>query len=306
MLMQQIINGATIGLVYSLMGLGFSLVWATAQTINFSQGAIFSLGGYAVYTMLITVLINVTSGLDSVSGMLSLFLVLSCIGLSILVGILVGSGVEKFYFRPLREAPELAPLLGSTGIGLVVYNLINLLWGTQNRGLPNILPQGGIHIGDAQVSYVQIIVLAVTCVVVYGIHLILQKTKIGKAMRATSWDLRAAKLMGINTNHMILIAFAIACALSSTGGMLVALYYGSISPFMGFSITVKGLAAAVLGGFGNPMGAIVGGISLGIVEALTSAYVTTDWKDFMSYSVLILVIVFFPSGLFGRKKAEAL
>lgn len=125
-------------------------------------------------------------------------------------------------------------------------------------------------------------------------------------MRATSWDLRAAKLMGINTDQVILVAFIMATSLSSVGGLLVALYYGSISPFMGYSVAIKGLAAAVLGGFGNPMGAIVGGISLGILEALGAAYIASDWKDFVAYSVMIIVIVFFPSGLFGRNKSEAL
>jgi branched-chain amino acid transport system permease protein len=295
---QQIINGRTIGSFYALVALGYTMVYGVLKMINFAHGGFFMWGAYLGLTGLAVVI-----GVFSASGPWVI------IPVGILVILIVASAgvlVERVAYRPLRNAGRLAPIISALGVAFVLESLARNLYGASWKTYPTgITPQGGFKlIGDVRITYMQIGVLVISFVLMAGLYLFVQRTRIGTAMRAVSLDPGVSQLMGINVNRIISIVFLIGPGLGGIAGMIVALYYGSFDFTLGWTFGLKAFIAAILGGIGNIPGAMVGGMLLGIIETLASGYISPQWKDVIAYAILILILILRPTGLLGERMAE--
>ena len=291
--LQQLVNGITLGGVYALIAVGYTMVYGVIQLINFAHGEIYMLGAFLAYTM-VTVL-----GLPFFAAFILTMLICSCFGIIL----------DFIAYRPLRNAPRLAALITAIGMSIFLQNLALMIWGSQIKSyprevLPAIFQQPALAVGDVVLTWLQIFILSITVVCMIILHLIIHKTKIGTAMRAISQDKPTSALMGIGVNRVISFTFAIGSAMGGMAGVLVGLYYNAIFPTMGYIAGIKAFAAAVLGGIGSVPGAMLGGGVLGIAEVMGAGYISSEYRDGISYAVMIAVILFKPSGLIGRQIGE--
>ncbi|MEK7688986.1 MAG: branched-chain amino acid ABC transporter permease [Deltaproteobacteria bacterium] len=298
MFIQQLINGLTLGSVYALIALGYTMVYGILQIINFAHGEIYMIGAY----MAIIVLgILTAAGLTAVNLPLSILLVFIISGL--FCGI-YGLTLERVAYRPLRHAHRLSPLISAIGMSIFLQNYVMLTQGTVDKVFPHIIPSTGMEIIGASISYLQIFILAASFILMTALHLFIKKTRLGKAMRATSQDSRMASLVGINVDSVIAVTFVIGSILAAAAGVMVAMYYGSVNFFIGYTAGIKAFTAAVLGGIGNIPGAMLGGLLLGLVEGLGASYISSEYKDVFAFLILILVLIFRPTGLLGERVGE--
>jgi branched-chain amino acid transport system permease protein len=293
LLLQQLVNGITLGGVYALIAVGYTMVYGVIQLINFAHGEIYMFGAFLAFA-LVTVF-NVPFFMAAV--------------LAIMICACFGIVLDIVAYRPLRKAPRLAALITAIGMSLFLQNLALMIWGGEIRSYPrDVLPKvfftNAISFGDVVISWTQVFILSVTVVFMASLHFIIHRTNIGIAMRAVSQDKTTAALMGINVNRVISFTFCIGSSMGAVAGILVGLYYNAIFHMMGFIMGVKAFAAAVLGGIGSVPGAMLGGGLLGIAEALGAGYLSSAYRDGISYGVMILIILFKPSGLIGRSTAE--
>lgn len=286
-------NGITLGGVYALIAVGYTMVYGVIQLINFAHGEIYMLGGFMAYTLV------------AVLGMpfFPAFI------LTLLICALLGIILDFVAYRPLRKAPRLAALITAIGMSIFLQNMAMLVWGSQIKSYPrDILPlffsESAITFGDVSLSWLQLFILAITLTSMIILHLTIHKTRIGMAMRAISQDKTASALMGIGVNRVISFTFAIGSAMGGMAGILVGLYYNAIFPTMGYVAGIKAFAAAVLGGIGSVPGAMLGGGVLGIAEVMGAGYISSEYRDGISYAVMIAVILFKPSGLIGKQTGE--
>ena len=291
--LQQLVNGITLGGVYALIAVGYTMVYGVIQLINFAHGEIYMLGAFLAYTQ-VTVL------------RLPFFIAFLT---TLLICALIGVVLDYVAYRPLRTAPRLAALITAIGMSIFLQNLALLIWGSQIKSyprevLPKIFYQPALSAGDVSLTWLQIFILSVTVISMLILHLIIHKTKVGMAMRAISQDKVTSSLMGIGVNRVISFTFAIGSAMGGMAGILVGLYYNAIFPTMGYIAGVKAFAAAVLGGIGSVPGAMLGGGVLGIAEVMGAGYLSSSYRDGISYAVMILVIIFKPSGLIGQVTGE--
>lgn len=291
--LQQLVNGVTLGGVYALIAVGYTMVYGVIQLINFAHGEIYMLGAFLAYTQ-VTIL------------RLPFFVAFSS---TILICGLFGIILDYIAYRPLRNAPRLAALITAIGMSIFLQNLALLIWGSQIKSFPReILPvvffRPALSVRDVSLSWLQVFILSVTIVFMVILHLIIHRTRVGTAMRAVSQDKVTSALMGISVNRVISFTFAIGSAMGGMAGILVGLYYNAIFPTMGYIAGVKAFAAAVLGGIGSVPGAMLGGGVLGIAEVLGAGYLSSEYRDGISYAVMILVIIFKPSGLIGQPLGE--
>ena len=293
LLLQQLVNGITLGGVYALIAVGYTMVYGVIQLINFAHGEIYMLGGFMAYTLV------------AVLGMpfFPAFI------LTLLICALLGIILDFVAYRPLRKAPRLAALITAIGMSIFLQNMAMLIWGSQIKSYPrDILPlffsESAITFGDVSLSWLQLFILAITLSSMIILHLTIHKTRIGMAMRAISQDKTASALMGIGVNRVISFTFAIGSAMGGMAGILVGLYYNAIFPTMGYVAGIKAFAAAVLGGIGSVPGAMLGGGVLGIAEVMGAGYISSEYRDGISYAVMIAVILFKPSGLIGKQTGE--
>ena len=293
LLLQQLVNGITLGGVYALIAVGYTMVYGVIQLINFAHGEIYMLGGFMAYTLV------------AVLGMpfFPAFI------LTLLICALLGIILDFVAYRPLRKAPRLAALITAIGMSIFLQNMAMLVWGSQIKSYPrDILPlffsESAITFGDVSLSWLQLFILAITLSSMIILHLTIHKTRIGMAMRAISQDKTASALMGIGVNRVISFTFAIGSAMGGMAGILVGLYYNAIFPTMGYVAGIKAFAAAVLGGIGSVPGAMLGGGVLGIAEVMGAGYISSEYRDGISYAVMIAVILFKPSGLIGKQTGE--
>jgi len=288
MLLEQIINGLTIGSTYALIAIGFSMVFGVLELVNFANGSVYMLGGY------ITLMVYL--GLD---GHFFLSFIISIIATGI-----VGFCLDRFGLRRLRikKAPKLTGLITTMGIATVIDNVILLFFGSQTKPYPNMIDFGKFKVGNTAISSSQLIILAVALLLMLLLSLVTYKTKFGKAMRCTAQNADAAKLMGINVNLTISLTFVIASMLAAVAGTMVGMYYQSIDINMGFTVGMKTMASAVLGGVGILPGAMAGGLLVGLFETLGASYISSGYRDAIAFAILILVILIKPTGLFGRKR----
>ncbi len=295
---QQLVNGLTIGSVYALIALGYTMVYGIIELINFAHGEIYMIGAYLgiVFLALLT-----AAGLAGAS--LGLTMVLVFIG-AIVICAMWGFTLEKVAYRPLRNAPRLAPLISALGMSIALQALVFLLQGARPKVFPHLFSGTGFDLGGARISYIQVFIFIVSILLMIGLNYFVRQTKTGKAMRATAQDRRMAALVGINVDRVISTTFVVGSVLAAVAGVMVAMYYGYVDFFLGFQAGLKAFTAAVLGGIGNIPGAMLGGILLGLIEAFGAGYISSEYKDVFAFSILVLVLIFRPAGLLGEQTPQ--
>ena len=302
--LQQIINGLTLGSIYAVVALGYTMVYGIIQLINFAHGEVVMLGAMVGLTV-----INL---LAAGTALPPLVVVLLGTGCAIPVCMLTGYALERFAYRPLRHAPRLAPLITAIGASIVLQQIAMMVWSRNPLAFPQIMPNPVFHIAGATITLVQIAIIATSIIMMAGLTLIVYRTRLGVAMRATSQNPHIAGLMGVDINQVIAATFILGAALAAVAGIMVGTYYGIAHYTMGSLLGLKAFAAAVLGGIGNLAGAMLGGMLLGIVEALGAGYIGdltgnvfgSNYQDVFAFLVLIAVLVFRPSGLLGERVGD--
>jgi branched-chain amino acid transport system permease protein len=298
--LQQLINGVTLGMIYGLIAVGYTMVYGIIGMINFAHGDIFMVGSFL---SLIAILGLTALGLSSVP----LILVLTLIFAAALAA-LYGWTVERVAYRPLRGSFRLAPLISAIGMSILLQNFAQVSQGARVKPMAQMLP-GGIRLLNmdgfvVQLSWMQIAIVVITLVMLAAFTWLVTKTPLGRSMRACEQDLKMAGLLGIDTDRTISLTFVIGAALAAVAGLMFLLYYGVIDFYIGFIAGVKAFTAAVLGGIGSLPGAVLGGLAIGLIETFWSAYFSVEYKDVAAFSILILVLIFLPSGLLGRADVE--
>lgn len=298
---QQIINGLTLGSIYALIAIGYTMVYGIIGMINFAHGEVYMIGAYV--------------GVSSIVGLstLGLAAIPIIILLTLIFSILVTSGygwaIERVAYRPLRGSPRLVPLISAIGMSIFLQNYVAVGQSAKDLAIPSMISERWTFAeSDDQIaigiSLMQIIIFVVTLICMVGLHLYINHSKMGRACRACSEDQGMARLLGIDTNKVIALSFVIGAALAAVAGVLIALYVGVINPFIGFIAGLKAFTAAVLGGIGSIPGAMLGGFLLGITESFTSAYLKTEYKDVVAFLLLVLVLLFRPTGILGKPDIE--
>lgn len=294
---QQFTNGLAVGGIYALIALGYTMVYGVLRLINFAHGDLFMMGGYLGLTLL------TSFALTGKMGPLLGILVLAAMVMGLVA--LVGAILERVAYRPLRESPRLSAVVSALGASIFLQNAVMLVYGAKFLVYPqDILPKIAINLFGLYIPLVRILILAASLLMMTALYLFIQKTRTGTAIRAAAIDQGAARLMGINVDRVILIVFLVGPALGGAAGLMVGLHYGQINFTMGWSYGLKAFTAAILGGIGNIPGAMVGGILLGLIEALGAAYFSIAWKDAIAFCVLILILIVRPTGLLGERVAE--
>lgn len=298
MFTQQLINGLALGAVYALIALGYTMVYGILQLINFAHGEVYMLGAYLGIIVL---------GVLTYWGMTaySLWFSLLCtIIISMFFCAVYGAVIERVAYRPLRNASKLAPLISAVGVSIILQNFVMLAQGKEYKNLPPLFPSEGFSLFGANISPVQIFILTASIGIMVGLQLFVARTRLGKAMRATSQDRVMAGLVGINVDQVISITFMIGSALAALAGVMVTLYYGVVHFFMGYLAGIKAFTAAVLGGIGSIPGAMLGGFMLGLIENFGASYISSVYKDAFAFIVLIITLILRPAGLLGQKSVD--
>jgi branched-chain amino acid transport system permease protein len=283
-LIQQLANGLAAGAIYALIAVGYSLVYGVLELINFAHGDVYMFATFVALT-----LIGVGFPWP-----------LAVVG-AVLVGAALGVLVERFAYRPLRDADRIAPTVSAIGAALILENAAQLIWGPETRPFPFVLSHSMIHVGGITIAALQVVILVVAAVIALGLYLVVQRTTWGQWMRAIRDDTPTAALIGIPVNKTIMAVYAIGGGIGVIGGVLFAAYYNATYVGMGFTGTMNAFAAAVLGGIGSLPGAFVGGLLLGVIQALAVGYVASGYENTASFLVLIAVLILRPNGLFGRQ-----
>lgn len=296
MFFQQLVNGLTIGGVYALIALGYTMVYGIIELINFAHGEIYMIGAYVGIITIATIQLLIPAGVSPVLAiMLALFA-------AMLVCALYGFTIEKLAYRPLRHAPRLSPLISALGVSIFLQNFIMIAQGTRDKVFPHLFATTiSFELFSVRISLIQIAILLGCVLLMLTLHLIIQHTRIGTAMRATAQDKTAAALCGIHVDHIISVTFVIGSILAGAAGVMIAMYYGLVNYSIGYLVGIKAFTAAVLGGIGNVPGAMIGGLILGLLESFGAGYISPEYKDVIAFSVLILVLLIKPSGIFGER-----
>ncbi len=291
---QQLINGITLGGLYALIALGYTMVYGVIQLINFAHGEFFAAGGYVG-----VILLNYFAGLGYLKTHPWI-----CLGASLLLTMtycaFLATAVEKVAYKPLRFESRLAALLSALGMSIFLQNGLMLTQGVFDKPYPIELAQGGFEIGAISFNYLQILIVTLTIVLLIGLNFLVFKTRVGMAMRATAQDKIMSSLVAISSNRIISLTFAIGAGLAAAAGIMVGFYYGSVRYDMGFVPGIKAFAAAVLGGIGNITGAMLGGLIIGMVEVFGAGYISGQYKDVFAFIILIGVLYFKPTGIMGE------
>jgi branched-chain amino acid transport system permease protein len=302
---QQILNGLVLGSIYALIALGYTMVYGILNLINFAHGDVLMVGALTAYAVI--------QGLQTVApGTPGPVLLVAGLVVAIPVCIIVNVTIERIAYRPLRNAPRLAPLITAIGVSIILQTLAMIIFGRNYKVFPPLLPNTPIEVAGALITPTQIMILIVAAVMMLGLVLLVERTKLGRAMRATAENPRIASLMGVDANSVIVATFAIGAALAAVAGVMVAANYSVAHFYMGFIPGLKAFTAAVLGGIGNIYGAMVGGLILGIVEALGAGYIGdltdgflgSNYQDIFAFVVLIIVLTLRPSGIMGERVAD--
>jgi branched-chain amino acid transport system permease protein len=294
MLVQQVINGLTLGSVYALIALGYTMVYGIIELINFAHGEIYMLGAYiGMITFGVVTALYLTSPSPGVALLLMLAAAMLYCGAC-------GVTMERVAYRPLRGAPRLSPLISALGVSIFLQNFVMLAQGPRDKGFPHLWAGWGIDIFGGRISAIQIFILAGTIMMMVALELLVHRTKIGRAMRATAQDREMAALVGVDVNSVISVTFLIGSVLAAVAGVMVGMYYGLINFFIGYLAGIKAFTAAVLGGIGNIPGAMLGGLLLGLIESFGAGYISSEYKDVFAFAILVLVLIFRPTGLLGE------
>ena len=308
LLLQELVVGITTGAIYALIALGYTMVYGIIELINFAHGDIFMIG--TLISITIFGLLGITNTSQPTGLTLAAVLIITCLG-AMLVCALLGVAIERVAYRPLRNAPRLAPLISAIGVSLILEDIGKLWKGVNFVSFPQIFPQINYSVGGVSISSVNILVIVVSLILMVGLQWMVTSTRIGRAMRAVAQDREAAALMGVNVDRIIAITFFIGAGLAGAAGFIYGLQYGSTIFIIGFQLGLIAFTAAVLGGIGNLVGAMLGGVLIGIIEALASLIPDTvlphggaAWHQAIIFAILILILVFRPSGLLGQRTPE--
>ena len=298
--LQQLINGVTLGSIYGLIAIGYTMVYGIIGMINFAHGDVFMVGAFLA---LIVYLALVAIGVTLVPLALLIVLIVA-----MALTALYGWTVERIAYRPLRGSFRLAPLISAIGMSIFLQNFVQQAQGARVKPLQPVAP-GGFQFGAADgfvvnVSYVQLMIVGATIAIMTGFTLLVTKTSLGRAQRACEQDRKMAALLGVDVDRTISLTFVMGAALASVAGLMYLLYYGVIDFYIGFVAGVKAFTAAVLGGIGSLPGAMLGGLLIGLIETFWSAYFSVEYKDVAAFSILAIVLIFLPSGLLGRPEVE--
>ena len=301
--LQQLINGLVLGSIYALVALGYTMVYGILGLINFAHGDIVMVGALTALTVIMALVGS------AVPGVLILGFALVA---AMLVCMALGFTIERAAYRPLRRAPRLAPLITAIGVSILIQYTAALIWSKQYIALPEIIKPSQFTVSGATVTDLQLFIFLLACAVMAGLLWFIKRTRIGRAMRATEQNREVAGLMGIDINRIIAFTFVLGSALGAVAGLMVVLYYGIGHYFMGFMLGLKAFTAAVLGGIGKVNGAVLGGLLLGLIESLASGYIGdltggvlgSNYRDIFAFLVLVVVLIFRPSGLIGETAGE--
>jgi branched-chain amino acid transport system permease protein len=298
LLLQQTINGLSLGAMYALLALGFTLVYGILELINFAHFNVFMIGSFvALYTLQSFGLSGQTVVLTGLPLAAVLF---AAFAATMLFSGGLGVLIERLSLRPLRNIKGPAAMITTIGVSYILFNIVLLTVGADSKNFPNPMPEIKFHIGDAVLDVRVLLIWLVATVLMTGLWMFVQKSRLGKAMRATAQDAEAARMMGVEVDKVIVMAFFLGSALAGAGGLIFGLYYNFTSFIIGFTAGLRAFTAAVLGGIGNVPGAMVGGVIIGLVEAYAGQFIAAAWADVIIFSILVLVLVFKPAGLLGR------
>ena len=299
--LQQLINGVTLGSMFGLIAIGYTMVYGIIGMVNFAHGDVFMIGGYiTIITFLALGVLGVTWVPIALLTMLLIAMVFTA---------LHGWAVERMAYRPLRNSGRLAPLISAIGMSIFLQNYVQLLQGARNKALGKPLVSGGMTLMEVegftvQLSYMQIVIIVLTVALMAGFTLLINATALGRNQRACEQDMRMARLLGVDVDRTIALTFVMGAALAAVAGMVWLLYYGIIDFYVGFLAGIKAFSAAVLGGIGSLPGAMLGGLLIGLIEVFWSAYFSAEYKDVAAFSILIVVLIFLPTGILGRPEVE--
>jgi branched-chain amino acid transport system permease protein len=300
-LLQQIVNGLSLGSIYALIALGYTMVYGILKLINFAHGEVFMMGAYAGYYTAGALGVQTYEASGAGFPLLLALVVLAC---AMLASALLGVSIEALAYRPVRSAPRLTPLITAIGVSLFLQNAAMLLFTPNPRRYPAILSEVRFEVGGVILTNIKVAIFIVAMLLMAGLYLLVNRTWTGRAMRALSMNIDAARLMGIDVNQTIRATFAIGSSLAAAGGILYGLDQIMINPLMGVLTGLKAFVAAVLGGIGNIPGALIGGILIGLAEQLTAGYISPDYRDAITFVILILVLLLKPEGLLGVVRQE--
>lgn len=296
--LQQLINGFSLGSMYALLALGFTLVYGILELINFSHFNVFMVGSFVAFYVLEG--FGVVGQNTIMTGLPLVGVLLAALAVTMLVTGGIGVGIERLLLRPLRAVKGPAAMILTIGVSYVLFNIVILGAGADSKNFPNPLPPIVFTFDNAVLRMREILIWVISLLLMGGLTYFVGYTKLGKAMRATAQDPEAARMMGIDVDRVIMMAFFLGSALAGAGGMIFGLYYNYTSFIIGFSAGLRAFTAAVLGGIGNVPGAMLGGLLIGLIEAYSGAFIATAWTDVIIFSLLVLVLVFRPNGLLGR------
>jgi branched-chain amino acid transport system permease protein len=299
--LQQLINGLTLGAMFGLIAIGYTMVYGILGMVNFAHGEIFMIGGFvSVITFLILGYLGLTWVPLALATMLLMTMVFTA---------LHGWAVERLGYRALRNSTRLAPLISAIGMSIFLQNYVQLLQGARNKALKPLI-SGGVELVTSgsgftvKLGYMQIVIMGVTTVLMAGFSLLIARTSLGRQQRACEQDMKMARLLGVNVDRTISLTFVMGASLAAVAGLTWLMYYGIIDFYVGFLAGIKAFSAAVLGGIGSLPGAMLGGLLIGLIEVFYSAYFSTEYKDVAAFAVLVLVLIFRPSGLLGKPDIE--
>jgi len=298
--LQQLVNGLTVGSTYALIAIGYTMVYGIIGMINFAHGEVYMIGSYVAFIAIAGLSML---GLDSLPLMIA-----AAFAASIIVASAYGYSIERVAYRPLRGSNRLIPLISAIGMSIFLQNEVLLTQDSKDKAIPNLIP-GNLVFGESAmhnvtISYIQVLIFVVTFLVMLGLTWFISRSRLGRACRACAEDIKMANLLGINTNNIIALTFVIGATLAAVAAVLLGLQYGVINPNLGFLAGIKAFTAAVLGGIGSIPGAMLGGLVLGVAEAFGADLFGDQYKDVVAFTLLVLVLLFRPTGILGRPEVE--
>ena len=297
-LLQQVINGVSLGAIYALLALGFTVVYGIIQLINFAHFNVFMVGSFVALWVLQAM--GVVGQSRPLYGLALAGVLVVAFAVTMLTTGVLGVAIERLALRPLRNVAGTAPMITTIGVSFILFNVILLGAGADAKNYANPLPSVRWEIGEAVLRLREVLVWGVAVALMIALHVFVRKSRMGKAMQATAQDQEAARMMGVDVDRVVVVAFFIASALAGAAGLIFGLYYNHTSFLIGYTAGLRAFTAAVLGGIGNIPGAMLGGILIGLIESLGGQFLAVRWTDVIIFSILVLILVFRPSGLLGR------
>ena len=298
-IIQQVFNGLSLGAIYALIAIGYTMVYGIIGMINFAHGEIYMIGAYVGLVTL--------TAFGTNSGVPLPFIIAAMLVVAMVVTGVYGYSVERIAYRPVRGGPRLVALISAIGMSIFLQNWVALGQGARDQAVPSLISGSvQLHLSDFDITlpYSRILIIVVTVLLMLALTLFIKNSRMGRASRACSQDMKMASLLGIDTNRVISFTFVLGAMLAAVGGVLIAITIGKLNPFIGFIAGIKAFTAAVLGGIGSIPGAMLGGVLLGLAETFAAAYISSQYKDIVAFGLLVLILLFRPTGLLGKPEVE--